>query len=230
MNSIQRVGKLTLDVGGMLQGNVTEMRVGDRAWKERQRLRVLTNNTDRIKPIESLLAGSLSSFHVVQASLFNYERTDQPFGLSYSFQSENYAKSAGNLLLVRPRVLGSKSWGVLETKEPRKFPLEFEGPSRDSDSFEIVLPAGYAVDELPPPVDMEYSFGSYHSKTEANGQKLHYTRSMVIKEVSVPVAQMDGLKKFYRTIAGDERSTAVLKPSKVSAAVPRIEKLSMRRL
>jgi hypothetical protein len=92
MNSIQRVGKLTLDVGGMLQGNVTEMRVGDRAWKERQRLRVLTNNTDRIKPIESLLAGSLSIFHVVQASLLNYERTDQPCGFSYSFQSENYAK------------------------------------------------------------------------------------------------------------------------------------------
>ncbi len=101
----------------------------------------------------------------------------------------------------------------METKEPRKFPLEFEGPSRDTDSFEIALPAGYEVEELPPPMDVDYSFGSYHSKTEASGQMLHYTRSVEIKELSVPVSKMDELKKFYRMIASDERNTAVLKPA-----------------
>jgi hypothetical protein len=212
MNSIQRVGKLTLDVNGMLQGDVKEVRLGDQAWSERWRLRSVTNNTDRIKPIESLLAGSLSSFQITRASLVNVDHTDQPFGFNYTFQSGNYAKLAGNLLLVRPRVLGSKSSGILETKEPRKFPLEFDGPSRDTDSFDIALPPGYEVDELPTPVDVEYSFGSYHSKTEASGQILHYTRTLEIKELSVPVSKMDELKKFYRMIATDERNTAVLKP------------------
>ena len=212
MNSIQRVGKLTLDPSGMLKGDVQEVRLGDRASSERWRLHSVTNSADRIKPIESLLAGSLSSFQIVKASVVNFEHTDQPFGFNYSFQSDNYAKTAGNLLLVRPRVLGSKSSGILETKEPRKFPLEFEGPSRDTDSFEITLPKGYEVDELPPPMDVDYSFGSYHSKTEASGQTLHYTRSMEIKELSVSVAKMDELKKFYRMIAADERNTAVLKP------------------
>jgi hypothetical protein len=213
MNSIQRVGKLTLDANGMLKGDVQEVRLGERASSERWRLRTITTNTDRIKPIESLLAGSLSSFQIVRASVVNYEHTDQPFGFNYSFVSDNYAKNAGNLLLVRPRVLGSKSWGVLETKEPRKFSLEFDGPSRDTDSFDIALPPGYEVDELPPPMDVDYSFGSYHSKTEASGQTLHYTRSVEIKELSVPVSKMDELKKFYRMIAADERNTAVLKPA-----------------
>jgi hypothetical protein len=213
MNSIQRVGKLTLDANGMLKGDVKEMRLGDRAWMERSQLRAATKTTDRIKPIESLLAGSLSSFQIVKASLVNFEQTDQPFGFNYTFQSDNYAKLAGNLLLVRPRVLGSKSSGVLETKEPRKFPLEFEGPSRDTDSFDITLPQGYEVDELPPPTDADYSFGSYHSKTEASGQTLHYTRALEIKELSVPVGKMEELRKFYRMIAADERNTAVLKPA-----------------
>ena len=75
------------------------------------------------------------------------------------------------------------------------------------------FPAGYEVDELPPPMDVDYSFGSYHSKTEASGQMLHYTRSVEIKELSVPVSKMDELKKFYRMIASDERNTSVLKPS-----------------
>ena len=213
MNSIQRVGKLTLDANGILKGDVEEIRLGDRAAQERWRLRTVTNNVDRIKPIESLLAGSLPSFQIVKASVVNLEQTDQPFGFNYSFRSDNYAKLAGNLLLVRPRVLGSKSSGVLETKEPRKFPYEFDGPSRDTDSFEIALPAGYEVDELPPPMDADFSFGSYHSKTEASGNALHYTRSVEIKELSVPVSKMDELKKFYRMIASDERNTAVLKPA-----------------
>ena len=41
---------------------------------------------------------------------------------------------------------------------------------------------------------------------------LHYTRTMEIKELSVPLNQVDELKKFYRVIASDERNTAVLKP------------------
>jgi len=211
MNSIQRVGKLTLDGKGMLKGDVEEVRLGDRASSERWRLRTVAKNEDRIKPIENLLAGSLASFQIVRASVINVDRTDQPFGFNYTFESDNYARSAGNLLLVRPRVLGSKSWGVLETKEPRRFPIEFEGPLRDTDSFDISLPPGYEVDELPPPTDADYRFGSYHSKTEASGQMLHYTRSMEIKELSVPVSKMDDLKKFYRMIAADERNTVVLK-------------------
>ena len=89
---------------------------------------------------------------------------------------------AGNLLLVRPRILGSKSSAILETKEPRKFALEFDGPSRDTDSFDITLPAGYEVDELPQPMDVDYSFGSYHSKTEATGKFCITLASMEIKE------------------------------------------------
>jgi hypothetical protein len=213
MNSIERVGKLTLDSNGRLKGEVNERRLGDQARSERRRLQSVTKNEDRIKPIESILAGSLSSFQIVRASLINVDRTDLPFGFNYSFESDHYAKNAGNLLLVRPRVLGSKSWGVLETKEPRKFPIEFDGPSRDTDNFDIALPSGYEVDELPPPMDVDFTFGSYHSKTEASGQSLHYTRAVEIKELSVPVSQMDDLKKFYRMIAADERNTAVLKPA-----------------
>jgi hypothetical protein len=212
MNSVERVGKLTLDDKGELKGEVKEVRLGDRASAERRRLRNVTRNEDRIKPIESLLAGSLPMFHITHASLVNLDRNDQPFGFNYTFESDSYAKNAGNLLLVRPRVLGNKSSGVLETKEPRKFPIEFEGPSRDTDSFEIALPPGYEVDELPPPMDVDYSFGSYHSKTEATGRTLRYTRAVEIKELSVPVSKMDELKKFYRMIASDERNTAVLKP------------------
>jgi uncharacterized protein DUF3857/transglutaminase superfamily protein len=214
MNGIQRKAKLTLDPTGKLEGTVEEVRVGDRAWTEREALRRVTNNADRIKPIESLLAGSLSNFRITKASVINLTHSDQPFGFNYSFEADNYAKNAGDLLLLRPRVFGSKARAILETKDPRRFPIEFDGPIEDTDNFEIVLPTGYTVDELPPPVDADFSFASYHSKTEVKGNVIGYTRTFEVKELSVPVSKAEELRKFYRIIAGDERSTAVLKPSK----------------
>jgi hypothetical protein len=208
MNSIQRTAKLTLDPLGTLKGEVIETRVGDSAWSERARLRTVTKSTDQVKPIEDLLAGSLSLFTINKATIENLNQIDQPFGFHYTFEAQNYAKNAGGLLLVRPRV---KTSGILETKEPRKFPIEFEGPSRDTDTFEIAIPAGYVVDDLPPPVDAEYSFASYHARTEVKDNSIHYTRTLEVKELSVPVARADELKKFYRIIAGDERNTVVLK-------------------
>jgi hypothetical protein len=213
MNGIQRTAKLSLSATGTVSGEVKETRVGERAWSQRWALRTVMRDADRIKPIETLLSHSLATFQITKASVGNMQLTDQPFVYNYSVVAQNYAKPAGNLLLVRPRFIGNKSSDLLETKEPRKYPVEFDGPSQDTDTFEITLPAGYEVDDLPPPVNADYSFASYHSKTEVNGNTLRYTRTFEVKELSVPLSKVEDLKKLYRMIAGDERNTAVLKPA-----------------
>ena len=213
INGVRRDAKLTLTSSGTLSGEVTEVRLGDSGLYQRMALRSASADKDKIKPIETLLARSLATYRITKASVTNAQQTDLPFGYNYSLVAESYAKTAGNLLLVRPRVLGNKSSDLLETKEPRKFSVEFSGPSLDSDTFEIKLPAGYEVDDLPPPIDVDYGFASYHSKTEAKGDTLRYTRTFEVKEVTVPVAKVDDLKKLYRIIAGDERNTAVIKPT-----------------
>jgi hypothetical protein len=212
-SGVQRTAKLKLSPNGTLSGEFLETRLGDSGLWQRMTLKSVTKEADKIKPIETMLSHSLSTFQITKASVLNLNLTDQPFGYQYSLVAENYAKNAGNLLLVRPRVLGTKSSDLLETKEPRKYPVEFDGPSRDTDTFEIALPAGYEVDDLPPPVDADYGFASYHSKTEVNGSMLKYTRSFEVKELSVPLSKVEELKKLYRIIAGDERNTAVLKPA-----------------
>jgi len=212
MNSIRRTAKLTLDRNGNLRGDVEETRLGDRAWSQRWALRTVTNDKDRIKPIENILSGSLSNFGIVKASVVNLTHSDQPFGFLYTFEAANYAKNAGGMLLVRPRILGEKARAILETKEPRQFPIEFAGPVLDTDNFEITLPTGYTVEELPPPVDADFGFASYHSKSELKGNVLAYSRTFEIKQLSVPVSRAPELKKFYRIIASDERNTAILKP------------------
>ncbi len=211
-NSITRSAQFKLDASGNLQGDVKEIRMGDRASDERSVLNRTASSNDRIKPIERILAESLSAFRITKATITNMNSPEMPFAFQYSFNAEGYAKNAGDLLLVRVRALGNKSSALLETKEPRRFPIEFEGPSRDTDSFEISIPPGYEVEDLPPPIQANYSFASYHSRSELKGNVIHYNRTLEVKELSVPISKADELKALYRTIAGDERNTAVLKP------------------
>ena len=213
LNTTERTAKLQLDVKGTLRGDIREVRRGDPAVNERYVLQTASKDSDKIKPIEAALSRSLGTFQITKATMGNLLQSNLPFVYDYSLVANNYAKSAGNLLLVRPRVIGYESRDLLETKEPRKYAVEFEGPWRDTDTFEIALPAGYEVDDLPPPVNADYSFASYHSKAEVIGKTLKYTRTFEIKELSVPASKAEELKKFYRVIGNDERNTAVLKPT-----------------
>src|SRR5208282_6068651 len=123
------------------------------------------------------------TFQIIKATIGDLQLRDKPLRYTYSFTAQQYAKRAGDLILIRPRVVGNKALDVLEKKEPRKYAVEFEGPRHDTDTFEIKVPAGYEVDDLPPPADVEYSFGSYHSKTVAEGNVIRYTRTYMINEL-----------------------------------------------
>lgn len=209
-NGVERTAKLVLDAKGGLSGEVRESRLGDSAAEQRFAFRTVDQDTDRIKPVEAVVGASLSTYDIVKASVVNVQVNDRPFEWKYTLEVQNYAKPAGDLLLVRPRVLGSFASGFLETKEPRQHPVEFGGPEHNTDVFEVTLPAGYKVEELPPPVHVDDGFASYESKSEVVGNVLRYTRTFEIRELTVPVAKADDLKKLYRIITDDERENAVL--------------------
>ena len=194
-----------------MQGDVHEVRLGDQAMRQRYALRSATRDVDQIKPIETLLSHAFTSYRITKASVSALHVNDLPFEYHYSLIADNYAKVSGDLVLIRPRVLGTKSNCSLETREPRLYPFEFRGPERDEDVFEIEIPATLQADDLPSPVHIEYDFADYQSKTEVVGHTLRYTRTFEIKQLSVPASRAEDLKKFYRIIANDERSTAVFK-------------------
>lgn len=211
-NRLLRSAKLTLSPSGALFGDVQEIRWGAPAMIERAQLLSATV-AQRPKLIENFLNNFLTGWALTNAKVGNLEKYDEALMMDYHFVAENYAKSAGNLLVLRPRVLGAKESSLLEIK-PRKYPFEFEEATLQSDDFEIALPPGYVVDDVPAPVKTEYDFGNYSSEVIVSGNTLRYKRKYEIKEVVVPVQRLDDLKKFFRQIAGDERSSAVLRRAK----------------
>ena len=210
-SSLQRTAHLTLDGTGTLRGEVKETSAGDMAAFARGAVDATTLESDHIKPIEAVLAGSFPTFTLTNAAIRNLHEHDQPLEWQYTIEVPRFAEASGDILTLRARVLGTKSTGLLETKEPRENDIEFEGPRRDTDQFEVTLPQGYVVDDIPPPLDVDYPYASYHSKIEVTGRTLKYTRSFEIKQVTVPVAQAEQLKEFFRTILNEEQGVVVLR-------------------
>jgi hypothetical protein len=164
----------------------------------------------RSKVIDDFLGNFLNNFTVTGASVQELENYDQTLTINYNFVVEGYAKTAGYLMIVRPRVVGAKGSTIL-TGKPRKYPIEFGEATRQDDIFDIALPPGYVVDELPQPVQVECAYGSYKSELKVSDNTLHYKRTYEIKDIVVPTQKLDEVRKFFKQIAADERSTAVLR-------------------
>jgi transglutaminase-like putative cysteine protease len=211
LNGVERTAKLALAEDGTLSGEVRESWSGDAAADQRFALRSAQQDVDQIKPIEAMLTHSVSAFQILHATVTNQRVVEQPLIWKYTVEIPRYPRTAGDLLIIRPRVFGSMSSGLLETKEERQHPIEFEAPVRNTDVFEITVPAGFVPDTLPPAVNRDLGFVAYRSSTTFAGNVLRYTRALEVKELSVPVAKAQSLKALFREIEGDERNSAVLK-------------------
>jgi hypothetical protein len=212
VNRLLRTAKLVLTPEGTLTGDVKEIRWGSPAADLRAQL-LNASQADRQKVLENFLGSFLSGVVLQEADVADLDKIDATLVVHYRFVAPNYAKAAGDLLLVRPRVLGEKVENVFEMHngKERRYPVEFPAASLQGDLIEIALPAGYNVDELPPPSHEDAGIVAYQSKAEVSGNVLHYNRLYQIKDVIVPAARFDELRQFYRQVASDESSSAVLK-------------------
>ena len=208
-SELKRVAHLKLQPDGSLVGDVEETRTGEHAWYSRHSL-LSSQDVQRSKALDRFLGSFLTGFTLNSSAIDNLEQNDHSVVLKYNFTARNYAKSAGPLLLVRPRVLGEKGEAVAMDK-PRKLPLQFPSETHQQDIFEIELPQGFTVDELPDPVKVDVGFAAYESKTELSGQVLRYTRDYTVKELQVPVERERQWKQLFAIIYSDERNSAVLK-------------------
>ena len=209
-SGVMRTAKLNLDDKGTLSGEVISRALGHTSFERRSTLQRITSDAEKTKFLERSLANSFSSFRVLDYKINNQSDILQPLEYKYSFEAPKYAKATADMLIVRPRILESYSSGLLEKDEKRENPVQFVSLEKNTDEFVVTLPSGYVADDLPGPTDIDYPFGSYHSKTTVSGNTLRYTRTFEIKEFVVPVDKLDDLKKFYRQIYGDERANAVL--------------------
>jgi hypothetical protein len=207
-NQNERTGKFTLAADGTLTGSVDTIRNGSEGGYLRNVLKY-SDDKERREALETQVAHDvpgvvLNSFEYVQPPAL-----DKPIEIHYKMTAAQYAHTAGALLLVRPRVVGSLAHPFDD--KPRKFAIDLGSTGHWHDSFDIALPPGYVVDETPDPVDLDLGFATYHSTVTAKSNGLHYERDYIVRKVELAASEAGVYRKLEGTILADEKGTAVLK-------------------
>jgi hypothetical protein len=207
-NGTEQKGSFTLAADGSLTGSVDTSHSGPDGADLRWIIKY-TDDKERREYWEREIAQdlpgvTLDSFQITQPSAL-----DKPLEFHYKVTVRQYAHSAGPLLLVRPRVVGSHALPFDD--KPRIYPIDLEATGRWHDSFDIMIPSGYIVDETPDPVAIDLDFASYHSIATAKGNLLHYEREYVVRQLEIPPAQAASFRLLENAILSDEKNAAVLK-------------------
>jgi transglutaminase-like putative cysteine protease len=211
LNTIRRNATLVLGTDGTLSGAITDKRFGDIASWRRGELQAEDGKNQQAL-IDRIIAQDVPAATVTGLKFENVTALDQDLVTSFDLKASHFASSTGPLLMVRPRVFGSYAPDV--DRKPRRVSVDLERTMQATDSFDIQLPEGYAVDELPDPVKVDFGFASYESKTELQGRTLHYARTYTVRQVTLSAAKYEDLQKLAGIIAADEDSRAVLKRAK----------------
>ena len=208
-NRLTVAATLSLDAAGALRGDVQETRSGSIAASWRSWLHGMTE-AERLRAIHGRVGAHLAQFEMTGFTIENLTDSSRDLVFHYKISAPAYAKRAGALLLLRPRVLGEKAETVIDLKE-RAYDYETDGPSLQTDDIAIALPDGVTVDELPAAVNVNASGFRYGSETRVEKNVLHYHREYRVERFSVPRAELAEVNRVFTAIMADERSSAVLK-------------------
>jgi hypothetical protein len=211
LNTIKRTASFQLAADGSLKGTVTDKRFGDLAERRR---RVFTSEDAKKQQeyMDRTIARDFTAASLTGLKIENAETLTKELTTQFDLQATHFASATGPLLMVRPRVLGSYELDV--DRKPRKVAIDLEETMQATDEFDIELPEGYAVDELPDPVKAEFGFASYVSSTVVHGRTLHYSRVYTLRQVTLPAEKYEDVQRLAGVIAADENSRAVLKKEK----------------
>ena len=208
LNTLRRTASFQLGADGSLKGEVTDKRFGD--FAERRRMEYLHDDGKQQQAFldravgRDLMAASLSGVKVENVDALSKDLTTD-----YKLEAAHFATVTGPLLMVRPRVLGSYAIDV--DRKPRKVAIDLYETMQGNDEFDIQLPEGYVVDELPDPVKEDFGFASYQSSTVVHERTLHYSRTYTVRQITLPPGKYADLQRLAGIISADESSQVVLK-------------------
>lgn len=204
---LERNISVTLTDSGAVTGKISEKAIGQTSAYFRREHRSLSASDFR-KVIEGWLTSGSAGAQLVGLSA-NDKQAQSGFDLDVEFAAPKYGQVMQNRLLVfKPVIVGRRN-AIFLTEPKRTNPIEMDSAAmRETVTFQ--LPAGFVVDEVPDPVNLETPFGKYTTKYDAKDGKLVFTRSVTMNRGTVGADKYAGVKDFFAKMLDAEQSPVVL--------------------
>ncbi len=206
-NAWNRETDVTLASDGSIKGTIRERASGQESRQARTMFRSLSNR-DFSQAIERWLTRGATAAKLEKLTPKD-KQAEAAFEMDVEFSAPAYAQMMQNRLLVFKPAIASRTDSVYLTAKERKHPVML-----DSNSFKekatFTLPADFAVDEIPDPVNIETPFGKYSTSYQAKDGKLVFTRILTTKRSTVSVEQYKEVRDFFTNMLNAEQSPVVL--------------------
>jgi len=206
-NLMDRQVEAQLDADGSLTATIHEKATGRWAVGYRSEFRHLSR-PDYQKGIEAWISSGATAARVSRVEPRDDSGAGR-FNLDIDFKAPAYAQLMQNRLLVFKPVVVSRRESLLLTEAKRKYPIVLRSTSY-SETVSMQLPQGFVVDEMPDPVNLNASFGSYATTYEAKDGLLIFTRKLVLSAAIIPVDQYNSVRSFFEKIRAAEQAPVVL--------------------
>lgn len=202
-----RVVKASVARDGLLKATITETSGGDAASRERWIFTSLPREayTRRLEgELRRQIPGAVFTLGNAREDTANnlFERTVQ-------LEARGFAQVLQNrLLLVRAPISGRGALPSLTTTE-RQTPVVLDA-LEERDHFELEIPAGATVDEMPKPIAREGAFGRFAVEWKSQGGTIVRDLSLRINRDNVPPERYQDLRSFLDAFLEAEGRPIVL--------------------
>lgn len=206
-NQLERNATLQLQADGSIAGQIHELAKGQTAVAFRSEFRRMSK-PEYTGMIERWLTSGATS-----AKLNKMEPTDNTadgrFTLNVEFSAQQYGQlMQGRLMVFKPAVVSRRQYLAL-TAANRKHPVVLRANAY-SETVNVQLPTGFAVDEVPDPVKIETPFGFYTTSYEVKDNQLVFKRQLSQKATTIAPADYESVRKFFESIRAAENAPVVL--------------------
>ncbi|HET8674252.1 MAG TPA: DUF3857 and transglutaminase domain-containing protein [Blastocatellia bacterium] len=184
---------------------------GQRALELRNELIGLVPEEQRkmaLGPARNLLPQA--SIDESSAVLSNLTNLGAPIELKYNFTAPQFVTRAGSRLLLRPLLLSHRDESL--TAAPRRSNMMyFHYPWSESERVIIEPPAGYEIEQLPDPVNIDIGAARYLATFTRLDQRVVYERRLMVNAITFTVDQYPTVKAFFDRVHQADRAVISFK-------------------
>lgn len=205
-----RTGEFTLGDDGSLHGHLAIRYTGLYALGERLRA-LRKDEVERRKQLEEDIRNWLPAETQVKLDkVSGWDDSEQPLQVDATLDVPNMSTAAGSRIILPADVFDMNRKNPFE-HETRKGVIFLDYPYTTTDAFTLHLPAGWKVETLPPPRDLNAGVARYQVTRTQTGSDLHVQRQYHIDGVSFEAKYYPALRNFYSQIGAADEEQVILR-------------------
>lgn len=208
----QYMANMKLDAEGTLSGSLSHSARGYAAVSARYRMSRV--EADEKEYVQQYLVDDWSDIEVSEILTKAYEDREKPMEVSCQVTGTDYVNVVGEFMYVQPML------SVVQKENPfklkvRTYPVDFGTPIHEKYIFNLMIPEGYVVEELPKTakVVLPNGGGSFLYQAQAVGSMVQLMSDVSIQQTLFRPEEYEYIKAFFDHIVAKQNEQIVLKKS-----------------